>query len=185
MPKNEDHKRTEKDGLSLPVPFEEAVADHLKVKKPEGKSQAQEDPIAGAQEAERGPSGLVDRVAMRETWRIRAFIVGLGVFLLAGSYLVLIPDLPPKERAWVYAAVPVSFSLGLVVSVAALLLERRHPEWFARITPASLALPSSALLGFLIFIADAWMLILAAAMAGATVPAATPLARFQPPKKRD
>ena len=122
---------------------------------------------------------------MRETWRIRAFIVGCGVFALAGSYLVLIPNLSPRERAWVYPAMPVAFSIGAGVSIAAALIDRRYPRWFARIKPGSLAVPSSALLAFLIFIADSWSLVFTAVLAGFTLPAATPLMRFQKPTKSD
>lgn len=118
---------------------------------------------------------------MRKTWRIRAFIVGIGLFLLAASYLVFIPSFPPKEQAWVLAAVPVSFSVGVIFCIAGLLIERKRPHLFARITPSRLAVPSSLALGALIIISEGWLVVLGAAMAGVTLPIATPLARFPIP----
>jgi hypothetical protein len=123
---------------------------------------------------------------MRETWRIRAVIVGFGLGILAASYLILIPKVvPPGERGWVYAAVPISFTVGLIVGIAALLMERRNPRLFSRYTPDSLRLSMYGLLGVLMAISEKALVVIGAAMAGATLLAATPFMRFPSPGRSD
>jgi hypothetical protein len=123
---------------------------------------------------------------MRETWRIRVMIVGVGLGVLAASYLILIPKVVPlRERGWVYAAAPVSFTLGLITCTAVLLMERRNPRLFSRYTPDSLRLSMLGLLGVLMAISEKALVVVGAAMAGAAMLAATPLMRFPSRDKSD
>jgi drug/metabolite transporter (DMT)-like permease len=122
---------------------------------------------------------------MRETWRIRAFMVGVGVAVLAASYLIFIPRVPLRDRGWVNAAMPIFFLFGLLISIGALLMERRNPSLFARLTPTALRLPMYGLLGVLMALSETALVLIAAAMAGATMPAATPLMRLRRPSESD
>lgn len=121
---------------------------------------------------------------MRETWRIRAFMVGMGVALLSASYLIFIARVPLRDRGWVNAATPVFFLFGLIISIGGLLMERRNPRLFARLTPTALRLPMYGLLGVLMALSETALVLVSAAMAGATMSAATPLMRFNAPQAR-
>jgi branched-subunit amino acid ABC-type transport system permease component len=79
---------------------------------------------------------------MRETWAVRAIFIGFGALIVLGSYFVLIPDMAPNERSWVARAYPFVALAGLVGGLLALAIERRRPSLFARVTPATLAIPS-------------------------------------------
>ena len=110
--------------------------------------------------------------------------LGFGALIVLGSYLVLIPDMAPKQRAWVAPAYPFVALVGLVGGLLGFAIERRRPSLFARVTPATLAVPSMGLLGVLMFVSPATLILAGAAAAGFTLVAATPWARFKPPVKR-
>jgi membrane protease YdiL (CAAX protease family) len=120
---------------------------------------------------------------MRQTWRIRAMLLAIGVFILAAAYLILIPDLPPAQREWVSNAIPYCVLAGVFVGAVVLLVDRRYPRILRKATPATLAVPMLGLLGVLMAIETNALILLGAGMTGCTLLVATPLVRFTTPTK--
>jgi hypothetical protein len=125
-----------------------------------------------------------DLGSMRETWAVRAMFLGFGAFFVLGSYLVLMPDMAPNQRSWVARAYPFVALAGLVAGLLVMAIDRRKPSLFARVTPATLALPSMGLLGVLMFVSSATLILVGAAAAGMSLLAAIPWVRFPLPVKR-
>lgn len=118
---------------------------------------------------------------MRQTWRLRALLLGIGVFVMAASYLLLIPNLAPSQREWVSNALPYCFLGGLLFGGLGLILDKRYPHAFRWITPATLGVPMVGLLGVLMAIESSALILLGAGMAGCSLLVATPWMRFAPP----
>lgn len=121
--------------------------------------------------------------SMRETWQIRAMLLGIGVVLVGAAYLVLLPDLPPRRRDSVAEVIPLCILGGFLVGTIGLLAERRFPRLFARFTPATLAVPLLGLLGILMAISTSALILLGVGMAGSLLLVATPWVRFTTPTK--
>lgn len=119
---------------------------------------------------------------MRQTWRIRVLLIGIGLFVMVVSYLLLIPDLAPSQREWISRAVPYCFLAGLLIGAVALIVDRRYPQIFRRMTPATLGVPMLGLLGVLMAIDTSALVLVGARMDGCSLPVATPWVRFTTPK---
>jgi len=117
---------------------------------------------------------------MRQTWRIRAMLLGFGVVCMLASYLLFIPRMPPRQGDRISSLIPVCVLGGLLFGIALLFVDKRFP-WLLRYTPSSLKLASFGLLGVLMAISEAALVLVAAVMTGVVVLAATPYMRFPAP----
>jgi MFS superfamily sulfate permease-like transporter len=117
---------------------------------------------------------------MRQTWRIRAMLLGFGVVFMLASYLLFIPKMPPRQGDRVSSLVPVCVLGGLLLGIAVLIVDRRYPRLF-RYTPSSLKLASFGLLGLLMAISEAALVLVAAVATGVVLLVATPYMRFPAP----
>ena len=109
-----------------------------------------------------------------------------GAVIIAGSYLILIPDLPKRDQAWISKAIPISVVVGLIAGLMAVFAEKRWPRLFPnRFDPKNVRVWAYGLLGLLMLVSTKTLILGAASMSGTVLLAATPLLRFQPTGKLD
>jgi hypothetical protein len=108
----------------------------------------------------------------------RGLMLGMGLMVLLGAYLVLLPLLDPAQRNRAQGSAPEPFVIGALAGTVVCILDRISPRVFRRLSTRiwlALILPA---IGVLILLSESTLFLLFVGVAGFVVPILSPLARF-------